>query len=527
MANRLWRAPLIAHAGVLAACLLGLMVLVGTNASLSEDEGAALVQARQLAEHHTWVDPHPLPTVDPSGAFYPYRLADVGTDGPVPFGRHPLYAVVLAGLWRLGHNNAVIMLSLAGTVAAALAAAVLARRFDERLARPALWAAGLGTPLFFDSFLAIAHTVGAALAGWLVVAVTRRAGDRPLLGVVVGAVLAGVLVMVRTEGVLFVGVAALVAFAFTEYRVAAVAAGAGGVVGFVANLAWERHIFGASVTVVSSTGGAVAQSHDLMSRARGAYTTLLRYSYPNGARANVLLLVAFVVVAVAGLLARRRRDLAAALTGVAALLVLLRALSGTAPVVPGLFVVCPVLWAAVWSGGFSWRDRAVRVFVALLVGFAAAVVATQYERGGGIEWGGRYFALGLPVAIAVAVRAFLAAPRAVVAGLAAVSLAFAALAASALRSTHEHTHELLAAIPKHGLAITTAGLLPRLDWPNVDTRQWLLVEPAKVPVVLRRLRAAGVGRVAVVYPGALTPRGFAHQGKPVGGLDWRVAEVSL
>ena len=75
-------------------------------------------------------------------------------------------------------------------------------------------------------------------------------------------------------------------------------------------------------------------------------------------------------------------------------------------VVPGLLVAAPVLAA----GLVALRRSCLRplgaglAFTTFAV-FALLVAATQYARGGSGEWGGRYFALGLPVLVPVALLA--------------------------------------------------------------------------------------------------------------------------
>ena len=100
--KRLWDTPLWAHAAALAIVLLALSAVVGTDDSFSADEGAAVVQARTLARDGTWIRPHPLPAVDPPARMYPLENSGVGPDGHAPFVRHPLYALLLAGVDRAG-----------------------------------------------------------------------------------------------------------------------------------------------------------------------------------------------------------------------------------------------------------------------------------------------------------------------------------------------------------------------------------------------------------------------------------------
>src|SRR5215217_2863163 len=79
--TRLWLRPLRAHLAALAVVLLALVPLVGTSASFSTDEGAAIVQAHSLSDGRGWLVEHPLPEVDPEGFHYPLELAERGPRG--------------------------------------------------------------------------------------------------------------------------------------------------------------------------------------------------------------------------------------------------------------------------------------------------------------------------------------------------------------------------------------------------------------------------------------------------------------
>ena len=115
--------------------------------------------------------------VDPDGKWFALDLADHVGDGWYPYAKHPLFAVVVAGvgtahLWQL------YGLMTLGTVAAAVAAGLLARRISPRYGPWALWCCGIASPLLFDSYWLIAHTLGAAAAGFAVVGALRFLVDR-------------------------------------------------------------------------------------------------------------------------------------------------------------------------------------------------------------------------------------------------------------------------------------------------------------------------------------------------------------
>ncbi|HEV3401140.1 MAG TPA: hypothetical protein VG078_04905, partial [Acidimicrobiales bacterium] len=220
--RRVWRLPLGVHVAALAVVLVALVPVVGPGVSFSADEGAAIVQARHLARGDGWIVDHPVPEADPEGTNYPLELSARGLDGrTAPFAKHPLYAVLLGAASRLGGVTAMVLLSVAGTIAAAALAAALAGRMGPGLARPALWAVGAGSPLLFDGYLVIAHTLGAALAAAAVLCAVRAFEDRRRWLSSAAGVLAcaAVAVLLRTEASLFaLALAATVAVAAVVRR---------------------------------------------------------------------------------------------------------------------------------------------------------------------------------------------------------------------------------------------------------------------------------------------------------------------
>jgi len=232
----------------------------------------------------------------------------------------------------------------------------------------------------------------------------------------------------------------------------------------------------------------------------------------------VALLVMAGAVALAAAGVRRRPGDARGIVGpavVAAAAALLAVAVAPANVVPGLLVAFPVVLA-----GLVLLDRGAFATVpALLAGgtaalFVVAVMATQYSTGGTGEWGGRYFAIAIPVAVPVLLLALLrsgrrldsgTATRAVTA-LAVCSLALAAMAVVSHRHRVRSSSALAASVGRAGAAVrdprpvivTTDVILPRLAWPAFDRARWLLATPDQVGDLARRLPDAGVPRFALV-----------------------------
>lgn len=524
--QRAWDLPVRAHLAALAVVLLALVPLVGTGSSFSADEGAAILQARSLADGGGWIVEHPLPEVDPDAVHYPLELSERGPDGTAPFAKHPLYALMLAGADRLGGVTAMVLLSLGGTLAAAALAGALAGHIDPALRRPAVWVTGLASPLLFDGYLVIAHTLGAACAaGAVLLAVRAIERGSVTAAIAVGPCVAAA-VMLRTEAALFavalaavVGVTAVAAAAGRRARVPAVAVAVvalGAAYGArLAERVWANRVLGGPG---SGTGGGPADNAGFLDdRIHSFVLTWLRPGY--GAVSGVHVALAVMVVAILlGAIAVRRHPgdsgpllllgPAAAAAAVLALVI------GPTNLVPGLLVAFPVCLAGLLClRRPSLGPTAARVGFATFVLFALAVIATQYATGGSGEWGGRYFALALPVLVPVLLLALRDAGRSVAsssrrwaaASLVVCSVAMAAMGVGSIRSTHRFAADLMATVDGQGrlvggrpVMVATSGAIPRLAWATFDDQRWLLSDPDELPGLVDRLRVAGISRFVLV-----------------------------
>jgi hypothetical protein len=527
----MWAAPLWAHAVALAVVLMALVPVVGTGASFSADEGAAIVQARHLARGEGWVVDHPLPQVDPTGAAYPLELSSRGDRGTAPFVKHPLYALLLAGADRLGGTTAMVALSLGGTVTAAALAAALAARLRPTLARPSLWAVGLATPLLFDGYLVIAHALGAAFAAAATLLALRAVeGRRTRWWAAAGAAACvAVAVLLRNEAVFWaLGVGVVVgALALRRRSLATAGVGLGAVAAaaaaHVGEQAWIGRILGGHVVAL---GGSPDAGVGMVSaRLHAAVLTWVRPGY-GGSRAAELALVLMLGALAAGAVAVRRHPgegrAVSTLSAVAAVSAATALLVAPTNLVPGLLVACPLLAAGLVAvRRASLRSLDARLALGTFAVFALAVAATQYATGGSGEWGGRYFALGLPVVVPVVLLALADAgarldgvTRRVAGGaLVACMAATAAMGLLSLRGTHRFTARLMATADRAGRAaspggrpvmIATSGAVPRLAWATYDRQRWLLADdahPASVDglgALAGRLVDAGIPQVVLV-----------------------------
>jgi hypothetical protein len=553
------RRPLSLHLVALALVLVALVPVLGTGASFSADEGAAIVQARSLARGDGWIVEHPAPTVDPAGVNYPLENSDRGARGTAPYAKHPLYPALLAAADRVGGVTGMVLLSLAATVAAAGLAGLLAGAIDPALARPAVWVVGLASPLFFDGFLVIGHTLGAALTAGAVLLAFRAVDRRsvPAALAVAPAVAAGVLL--RTEFVLF-----------------ALALAAGVLV--VGSLA-RRPAFGALISVVSVGAAAAARMGErawtariigppirdgasaslagggLPGRVRGLVLTWLTPGYGGTDRVDLALVAMLGAVVLAAVVVRRRPQDEAAVVVLSVAAVSAAAVAvviAPSNVVPGLLIAFPLAAAGlVLIRGATVATLSARLSLVVFGLFSLAVVATQYQRGGSGEWGGRYFALGIPVVVPVLLLALREggrqlAPRARrTAGLSLLgcSVALSAMAVGSLHAAHHRNAGMNAAVARAatstpagdgGRAVVVAadGTLARQGWPTFDRARWLLAGPAPADLVAR-LRAAGIGQFVLV---TRDPAGFgpgsgttvvSRQDGGAAGVHWHVLVVRV
>lgn len=551
---RVWRLPLALHLAALTAVLVMLLPLVGAAQVFTVDEGAAAIQARSLAEGGGWVVEHPLPEVDPQGELYPVADAERGSRGFVPLGKHPAYALLAGAAYRAAGFAGIVLLSVAGTVAAAAAAAHLAGGSRARLA---LWTVGVASPLFFDGYLAMGHTLGAALAGGAVLAARAALGGRRLGGALAVAACLAAATLVRTEAILFGGamaVAALVQGArHARVRAAAAAvavAAAGGVLlARLGEQAWVASITGEAVADAGA-GLPAEASGFARERIEGLVLTWLTPGYGAiGVRGIALLIMLAAVVAGAGLARARPRGgpgPGLALIGAGAAVAAVVALAvGRAETVPGLLVAFPLLPAGVVvMRRWVWEEPLPGLIAMTCAAFSAGVLLTQYAVGGGAEWGGRYFALMLPALVPLVLAALdragreldRRARRGAVAALVACSLATSVMAVTVLRSSHRARATLAARIVAAGAAtadprpvvVTTWAGAPRAAWTTFYDHRWIRLDPGTLGSIGPRLRSIGVDRFVLVTadPAADAPAiGDLGSAEAVGPPDGRGRQV--
>lgn len=533
------------HISALAGVLIAVFPLVVENTVWSADVGAQLYQSARLADGRGWLVDHPFPAADPEGIWFPLHLSWLANpetvgDGYVVLAKHPALTWLVAGLVNLGGLRAVVAVSTLGTLATAVATARLIGRIDGTLAPAALWLTGLVSPLLFDGYLGYAHTIGAAAVAWaalLVLSVLDGIDDGAGPGVAIPRLVAGfglvaVACLVRTEGAIAVGalaVAVIVDAAFST-RSGAVRPGfrsrpvvARGAVGVAIGLIGIATVFAdrnaaLDITAMANPAWRPEPLAYWPARWAGLQQTWLS---PGRGSGDVLIALSAGAVLALGWLARRRIEspVVAVLGVVAVVAVVVRWLVGPPPMVTGLVMAFPILFAALMNlrAKTVSRHRTVRVSLVAFAVFAGAVLATQYPFGGVSEWGGRYFAVGLPLAITAALPPAASAlanlsagtRRTMVVTAVAAALLLNALGLVGLRSIRAATEDLndrvAAAVteaePGDGgrpVVITTVPLAGRVAWQQVDQGRWLLVDHEELPEAGRRLAGLGIRSMVLV-----------------------------
>jgi len=504
--------------------VLALVPLIGTGSSFSADEGAAIVQAKSLDRGDGWIVEHPFPAVDPTNVNYPLENSERGARGISPYAKHPLYPLVLAGAHRLAGVPGMVLVSLVGTLCAAALAALIARRLDEALVRPTVWVVGLASPLLFDGYVVIAHTVAAALAAGAVLLALRAGERRSFATALAVAPCVAAAVLFRTEALFFAGGLAVVAgglgMASRRSRLPLFTVAGSAVLAAVVTMGledrWTAHLVGAA-----SGSGSLAASvpgGDLGRQMRAFLLTWLTTGYSTSGLVDVAVFVMAWGTVLAAVVVRRRPERGRLVVGLSLLVAASAGLAlaaGPVHLVPGLLIAFPLL-----AAGLVLLDRTVlgtetaRLSFGAFVVFTLGVIATQYERGGSGEWGGRYFALGLPLVVPVALLAIRNAGRrlesgprrAAAAALVACMMATTVMGVATLRESHRRTGAMNRAIQagigslpssEPRVVIATDGTLARKAWPTFDDVR-LLLSYGDLEELAGRLDAAGVRQFVVV-----------------------------
>lgn len=504
-----WARPFRQHVAAAALVLLALMPLLGTERLFHVDEGATLAQVELLARGDGWKYEHPRTDLDPDGKWSPLWPSD--GEGSAPLDKHPTYSLLLTPPMRAFGVTGVVLMSLFGTWAAAVAAALMARRLGDGLDRAVLWVGALVSPLFLYGYVTVGHTLGAAVAGGAALAALRAVEHRGrLAGAAMGAlVLLGILI--RSEATLFgLGlVIGLTVLAVKDRRrdVAGLA-----VIAFGATVGGYLLEPWLSTSLISDSG--FLKVSDVTNRSEPyflervtptAITTVLPGYTALGGIAVMLSTIAAVAAGTAGWVARRRPEDGAGIrlfAVVAAGAAVARLFAGPG-VIPGLLVAFPLIAPGLLLLRREVLGRtATSVLGVTYLAFVAAVLATQYHLGGSGEWGFRYAILGLPLLVPIVVAGLASARdtldgltrRVAVISVVVLCAATTMLAAGSLLSPQGGSERLVADVEalrsqaERPVVLTSDNTVPRFAWDQVLAGEsWLRVPIDELPELLPAL----------------------------------------
>ncbi len=517
--RRCWGAPLWLHAALLLVVLVALIPVGRFDASFSSDEGAAILQAQRLEAGQSYLRPNELQVIDPEGKAFFVTLSEGGPREFATYAKHPAYAWMLAAIGKVAGVFGMTVLSTLAVVLAAVAGAFVARAWDPALARLSLWVLGIGSPLLFESQVVLAHSIGAALAGFaalsVIVAIQRRSPAR-LAG---AAALIATACLFRTEAMLFaLAVGSALGYIAVRKRRVDLALGSAGIViaAGVATFAdrfWVGRVLGQATVPLNTVGenflfgrlGSIAGTFILPG---ATWPPLVYY-------ALLVLLVALVATAVAV----RRHPRLFGLFRAGCVVVIVAAvlpLTATPDTIGSLLITCPILtagWSLLARDDLEGADR--RFAAMTCIFYTVAVLATQYSEGGSAEWGARFLALMLPVALPLALMslkrtgASLSRPDRRLGSVALIvaSMSMATLSITSLRHYRTVSGEWLTQV-SHALAVTevpdlgdgdgrpivvtTWPGLGRMAWPLEPMPRGLSVPPGSLRHYAEAMRSEGI-----------------------------------
>lgn len=541
--------PLWVHAVALAVALAALVPIVQNGMIGSADEGAVLAQARLLERTGQWWTAGS-PSVDPTGRWFGLDLSEQVDGRWYPYAKHPLFVELVSAIGT-GRLWVLYLVMCAGTVVAAVFAAMLAGRVSMRYRVPTMWALGLASPLFFDGYWLMAHSLAAGLAALSLWGLLRWAQDRRATGLVVMCLAVGIVALLRSEGTLFgialAGAALLGAGSAGRRVVAAACAVMTTGCAYVGDAAWTRRLQGGSAAqpfrIVDEQGW-------LIGRVEGAWNSLLRPAVvPSTIGAVSLVAAAALVIGAAYLRFRpTERRLALAALWLGAGLAVVRLVDDPSPI-GGLLAACPLLAIGLLClPKAKLADPVVRALFAVTSLHFVAVLATQYAAGGAGEWGGRFFHLILPAAVPLAVVGLFdlrdrlarldgSTLRSALGAFGVATVAISVLAVQAHRGIREAPRRVVAEVAAQAqdddaAVVMTWSAGGRFAWRLVLDRTFLTVaDPEELPDAANALCDAGADRVVLAldppHRDRLGPLGRyrVDRAVEVPGTGWSVATL--
>jgi len=305
--------------------------------------------------------------------------------------------LVASPLYDVGGYRLALLLPMLGSIAAAFAARVIARRVGRKGGWAAFWVIGLASPLAIYALDFWEHSIGVALMAWGAVALYDAVEDRPTWwrGLAAGSAF-GAAFSMRTEalayGFAMVAVACLALLVARRNLAGAVLTGASAVVGlaalFLGNAVLEIAVLGTTFRSGRASGAAGAGGGEVGLRIKEAVVTSL--SPVPSVDAESFLLGIGLALALGYLVwcswKRRERTLSVVVAGLVGFIYLYRFSTGLG-FVPGLVATTPLAVAGVVLG---WGRPRARVFLAFALVPLPLVFFFQFPGGAAPQWAGRY-----------------------------------------------------------------------------------------------------------------------------------------
>lgn len=387
---------------VLLAAILVILVLAGSpGPAYMSDEGNVYLQAERLLEGE-WVVPYTFVDLDPGLELSHLQRGLRVETGIVPYVRHPLHAVLVTPLFGAFGTAGFVAVGILGVVATAMVSAALARLVDPRWARHVFWIVGLASPIAFHAHLWLAHSVTAAAVGFAGLAAVWAFRRHWTWGIAAG-LSAAFATGLRSEALLAGPALAVMVGVMWLARRARLgpALATAGSLGLMPAAVWlsERAFSDAMFGSTAMTVQVESLSRGFDGAVNAFLITMLYSSYQES--------VVFWFLAASPIVlwhvGRRARITGNALpvvwTGVViVVLLVIRLVQPDAWPIPGLWVAFPIgvlLLSQVKLAETSPIEVAIPTGAAALIWIG--ILATQYPVGGGLEWGGRYFAIIIPL----------------------------------------------------------------------------------------------------------------------------------
>lgn len=510
------RGHLVYHAVAAAVYIILLMQLVPAGSTWSSDEGAVRAQVEVIAVEGTWSRDRPFSEIDREGLTSPIHVATVNGDQYFPYTKQPAYPLLLVPLRSLFGQGAVVLPSILGAVLAAVAGAQIAGLLSDRIRILTFWILVAGSPLFFYAYIVKAHTVAAA-ASTLAVLVVLRASNRGLLASVAAGGLIFVAVLLRAEAVLF-GAALAIAVLLVRPLAArfrneafALVVGAAAMLAHFGSRWWAVQVAGVEPM---SDGVEIFNAARVLS---GMLNILLLLN----TRSTAILIAVVMTGAGCSLLAltvlREPWNLGlqwilagVSITGsLTIVLIAPEAITGLVAAMPLLIAGLVVLERSAMANPHT------RLILLTSLLFFVGVFATQAPSGGGLQWGGRYLMLAVPMLTAVAVASLRkllkfgpAGGYILVSVLAIATVALSFNAAVVLVEGRQKSQEFNRRIAMLALDVTydpgrrpvivsTQTHIGRSAWRTLDDVDYFLVPDQFFAVYVRRLAGEGLLRIGM------------------------------